>query len=178
MNESLNASIEPSVSPLTIMLSSWNSPRAMRCEISPSVRRFCVRRPCSRCNCSRLLAISRASCSVSKTWNKSPAVGAPFKPRIIAGSAGPAFSMRWLRSLNMALIRPQLVPAITISPIFNVPLLTKTVLTKPRPLSSEDSIIVPVAFLLGLALRSSISASSSTLSRRASTPTPFFALIS
>lgn len=31
---------------------------------------------------------------------------APFRPRMMAGSAGPALSMRLLRSLNMALIRP------------------------------------------------------------------------
>ena len=38
--------------------------------------------------------------------------------------------------------------------------------------------IVPVALRLGLALRSSISASSSTLSSRSFTPSPFLALIS
>ena len=35
-----------------------------------------------------LLAISRASCSESITWKASPAVGAPFKPRMMAGCAG------------------------------------------------------------------------------------------
>lgn len=74
MNESLSASILPSVSPLTMMLSSLNEPRAMRWLMSESVRRFCVRRPCSRWSCRRLLAMSRASCSVSRTWNVSPAV--------------------------------------------------------------------------------------------------------
>ena len=128
-NESLSASIEPSVSPLTMILSSWNSPKAIRCEISSSPSVLVVRSDCSRCNCVRLLAISRASCSVSIAWNESPAVGAPFSPRMIAGSAGPAFSMRWLRSLNMALMRPKAVPAITTSPCFSVPLLTSTVET-------------------------------------------------
>ena len=176
--ESASASTDPLVSPLTMMLSSWNSPRAMRWEISPSVRRFCVRRPCSRCSCSRLLAISRASCSVSSTWNVSPAVGAPLSPRTIQGSAGPAFSMRWLRSLKRALTLPHAVPAITMSPVFSVPLLTSTVETKPRPLSSDDSMTVPVALRLGLAFSSSRSASRSTLSMSSSTPMPFLALIS
>ena len=178
MNESLSASIEPSVSPLTIMLSSLNEPNAMRCEMSLNVRRFCVRKPCSRCSCKRLLAMSRASCSVSNTWKASPAVGAPFKPRMIAGSAGPALSMRWLRTLNMALIRPQLVPAITLSPTCSVPLLTSSVETYPRPLSRELSMMLPVPLRLGLALRSSISASKSTFSSSSLTPIPFFALIS
>ena len=106
MNESLSASTLPSVSPFTMRLSSLNEPRAMRWLMSASVRRVCVRRPCSRCSCSRLEAISRASCSVSITWKASPAVGAPLSPRMMAGSDGPAFSMRWLRSLNMALMRP------------------------------------------------------------------------
>ena len=127
MNESLRASIEPSVSPLTMMFNSWNSPRAIRCEMSSRPSVFVVRRLCSRCNWMRLLAISRASCSVSITWNESPAVGAPFRPKMMAGSAGPAFSMRWLRSLNIALILPHALPAITTSPTFSVPLLTRTV---------------------------------------------------
>ena len=58
------------------------------------------------CSCTRLLVMSRASCSVSMMWNVSLAVGAPLSPRMMAGSAGPAWSMRWLRSLNMALMRP------------------------------------------------------------------------
>ena len=177
-NESLRASILPSVSPLTMILSSLNSPSAIRWEMSPRVSRFWVRSPCSRCSCRRLFAISRASCSVSSTWNVSPAVGAPFSPRMITGSAGPAFSMRWLRSLNIALMRPHDVPAMTLSPIFSVPLLTRTVETYPRPLSSDDSMMEPVARRFGLALRSSISASKSTFSSSSSTPTPFFALIS
>ena len=106
MSESLNASTEPSTSPLTMMFSSWKSPRASRRPTSSSVSIFCVRRPCSRCSCSRLLAISRASCSVSMTWKVSPAAGAPFRPRMRAGSDGPASFMRWLRSLNMAFTLP------------------------------------------------------------------------
>ena len=106
INESLKASIEPSTSPFTITFSSWKLPSAIRRPTSSSVNSFWVRRPCSRCNCSRLLAISRASWSVSITWKVSPAAGAPFKPRINTGSDGPAWATRWLRSLNMAFTRP------------------------------------------------------------------------
>ena len=178
MNESLRASIDPSVSPLTMMLSSWNSPRAIRCDSSSRPSFVVVRRLCSRCNWIRLLAISRASCSVSITWKESPAVGAPFRPRMIAGSAGPASSIRWFRSLNIALTLPQAVPAITTSPILRVPFDTSTVDTYPRPLSSELSMIEPVALRLGLAFKSSISASRSTFSSSSSTPIPFLAEIS
>ena len=146
--------------------------------MSLKVKRFCVRKPCSRCSCSRLFAISRTSCSVSNTWKESPAVGAPLSPKMIAGSDGPADCMRWLRSLNIALIRPQCVPAIMLSPTLSVPLLTKTVETYPRPLSNDDSMIEPVALLFGLAFRSSISASKRTFSNNSPTPIPFFALIS
>ena len=40
----------------TITFSSWKSPSARRRPTSSSVSIFCVRKPCSRCNCSRLLA--------------------------------------------------------------------------------------------------------------------------
>ena len=40
------------------------------------------------------LVASGASCSDSNTWNKSPAVGAPLSPSIMAGSDGPASVMR------------------------------------------------------------------------------------
>ncbi len=178
MSESLRASIEPSTSPLTMILSSWKLPMARRRPISSSVRILVVRSPCSRCNCSRLEAISRASCSVSSTLKVSPAVGAPFRPKISAGHAGPASLMRWLRSLNIALTLPKWLPARIISPTRSVPFCTSTVATYPRPLSSDDSMMLPVAFRLGLALRSSISASRSTFSISSGTPVPFLAEMS
>ena len=67
ISESDNASTDPSTSPLTIILSSWKLPIAIRRPISSSVRIFCVRIDCSLANCSRLLAIERASCSLSRT---------------------------------------------------------------------------------------------------------------
>ncbi len=90
INESDKASTDPSTSPFTITLSSWKLPIAIRRPMSSSVRIFCVRIDCSLCSCSRLLAIERASCSLSSTWNLSPACGAPFNPNINAGFAGPA----------------------------------------------------------------------------------------
>ena len=178
IRESDNASTEPSTSPFTITFSSWKLPTAIRRPISSRVSIFCVRRPNSRCNCSRRLAISRASWSVSSTLNVSPACGAPFRPRIRAGSEGPACSIRWLRSLNIAFTRPKWVPANTISPTFSVPFSTSTVETYPRPLSSEDSMMEPTARLFGLAFKSSKSASSNTFSSSSSTPMPFLAEIS
>ena len=106
MNESVSASTEPWVSAFTMRFSMWNSPRAMRWAISSSDSVFVVRRLCSRCSCIRFDAISRASCSVSMIWKESPADGAPLRPRMITGSEGPACCTRWLRSLNIALIRP------------------------------------------------------------------------
>ena len=91
------------------------------------------------------------------------------------GSEGPAFSIRWLRSLNIAFTRPKWVPASTMSPTFSVPFSTNTVETYPRPLSSEDSMMEPTARLFGLAFKSSKSASNNTFSNKSSTPIPFLA---
>ena len=178
MSESLSASTEPSTSALTITLSSLKSPIAMRRPISSKPICFLVRIDCSRWSCSRLLAISRASCSVGNTLNSSPACGAPFKPRIEHGSPGLTSLMRCPRSLNIALIRPWKVPARTISPMRSVPSCTSSVATYPRPLSSEDSMTEPLARRFGLALSSSSSASSSTFSNNSNTPSPFLAEIS
>ena len=125
---------------------------AIRLPISSRVSSLCVLNPSSRCNCSRLFAISRASCSLSITWKMSPACGAPFKPKINAGADGPASLIRAFRSLNMALTRPWCVPARTISPVRRVPFSTNTVATYPRPLSRVDSITEPVALRSGLLL--------------------------
>ena len=107
MSESERASTDPSTSPFTLMFSCWKFPIAIRRPISSRVSIFCVRIDCSRCNCSRLVAIARASCSVSITLNASPACGAPFSPKISAGSDGLACSIRCSRSLNIAFTRPK-----------------------------------------------------------------------
>ena len=120
----------------------------------------------------------RASRSSSKTWNLSPAFGAPSKPKMETGTDGPASSTRVPRSLNMALTFPENCPAKTASPIRSVPPSTRRFVTYPRPLSSELSTTVPMARLSALALRSSISASSNTFSKSASMFVPFLAEIS
>ena len=178
ISESDNASIEPSTSPLTITFNSWKLPIAIRRPISSRVMCFWVRRPCSRWSCSRLLASCRASFSFPITLNLSPACGAPFKPNIKAGSEGPAFSIFSPRSLNMALTCPKYWPASTISPTLSVPDCTSTVATYPRPLSKDDSMIEPVAFLWGLAFISRSSASNNTFSSNSSIFKPFLAAIS
>ena len=178
IKESDKASIEPSTSPFTMMFNSWKFPMAIRLPISSSVICFWVRNPCSRCSCSRLLAKARASFSLPMTLNLSPACGAPFKPSINAGQDGPASSILLPRSLNIAFTCPKYCPASTTSPMRNVPLCTSTVATYPRPLSSEDSMIEPIAFRFGLAFNSRISASSNTFSRSSSTFKPFLAEIS
>ena len=85
-----SASMEPSTSPFTIMFNSLKSPIAKRRPISSNVICFVVRNPCSRYNCSRLVAIDFASFSSSKMLNLSPALGAPPIPRTDTGQAGPA----------------------------------------------------------------------------------------
>ena len=104
--ESDNASIEPSTSPFTITFNSLKFPIAKRRPISSRVMCFWVRRPCSRCNCKRLLAISRASTSLSMALNLSPEVGAPCIPKTCTGVLGPAFSTFWPRSLVKAFTLP------------------------------------------------------------------------
>ena len=70
----------------------------------------------------------------------------------------------------MVRTRPTAVPAITISPERSVPFCTSTVATGPRPLSSLDSMTIPLARRFGLARRSFMSATSNTLSSSWSMP--------
>ena len=102
ISESERASMDPSTSPFTITFSSWKLPMAIRRPISSSVICLVVLSSCSRCSCSRLLAISLASLSVDITLKLSPACGAPFKPSIKAGVDGPAMLTFLPLSLNMA----------------------------------------------------------------------------
>jgi len=106
-NESLNASTDPSTSPLMITFNSLKLPNARRRPISSSVMCFFARIPCSLNIWARRFAISFASASSSYTLNFSPACGAPFSPRMTAGADGPASSSRLFRSLNMAFTRPK-----------------------------------------------------------------------
>ena len=70
----------------------------------------------------------------------------------------------------MALTLPYEEPQATGCPTLSVPFCTRTVATGPLPLSSCASMMIPLAFLLGLALSSNISAVSSIISRRLSIP--------
>jgi hypothetical protein len=58
------------------------------------------------------------------------------------------------------------------SPLVKVPFLTRIVATGPKPLSTLDSITIPIAKRLGLALYSLISAVAKIASNNLSTPSP------
>ena len=79
------------------------------------------------------------------------------------------------RSSISARTLPTTGPAITLSPTVSVPSCTSTVATGPRPRSSFVSSTVPIALRFGLALRSSSSVTSSTISSSVSRPVFFFA---
>ena len=102
----------------------------------------------------------------------SPAWGTSFKPRISTGVDGPAFFTRRPLSSIIALILPNAVPTVTLSPTFSVPFWTSTVATGPRPLSSCASRIRPRPFLLGFAFNSFTSASRRIISSRSWRPSP------
>ena len=106
MRESVRASIEPSTSALSTMLSSLKLPMAIRRPISSRVMCWVVLMPWMRMSCSRLLAMSLASFSSSSTLKLSPAVGAPFRPSTDTGVDGPAASIFCPLSLNMAFTLP------------------------------------------------------------------------
>ena len=98
----------------------------------------------------------------------------------------PVISTGWLGSASVissplsffkVRILPNDVPTTIGSPNLNVPFCTKTVTFAPTCLSSVASTTLPIAYLLGLALYSSSSATSKIFSRSLSTPSPVFALI-
>ena len=91
--ESESASIDPSTSPFKTIFNSLKLPSASLLPISSKVTCFLVLSFCSLISCSLFVANSRASLSVSKTLNLSPACGAPLRPNIKIGVAGPTFSL-------------------------------------------------------------------------------------
>ncbi|OQA08947.1 MAG: hypothetical protein BWY65_01288 [Firmicutes bacterium ADurb.Bin373] len=111
-----------------------------------------------------------ASFSSSVTINISPAAGTSEKPITSTGVDGPAFLIRRPLSSIIALTRPIAAPAITVSPIFNVPLCTRTDATGPRPLSSSASTTVPLAGRFAFAFSSPISATSRIISNNSLIP--------
>ena len=70
----------------------------------------------------------------------------------------------------MALILPQLSPATTTSPTFNVPFCTKSVAIGPVVFSNLASTTVPMHFPLGFALINMLSATNKIVSSRSSRP--------
>ena len=115
--------------------------------------------------------------SVSTT-NSSPACGTPERPCISTGIDGPAASTCSPRSLFSMRTLPLYMPATKLSPGCSVPSWTRTVATGPRPLCSWASITIPLAFLVGSALNSKISACKRMDSSKLLIPIPFFAEVS
>ncbi len=109
--ESVNASTEPSTSPLRITFNSLKSPNAILRPISSKVIWRWVLTDCSRCNWVRLEAIPFASLSSPNTLNLSPACGAPSRPKIDIGVAGPASFTLCPRSSCIAFTFPLHWPA-------------------------------------------------------------------
>ncbi len=75
-------------------------------------------------------------------------------PEISTGVDGPASVTRCPLSSIIVLTRPTELPAMIISPVFNVPFCTSTVIIGPRPLSRRASITAPLAARFGLAFSS------------------------
>ena len=129
LSESLNASMEPSTSPLMMRFSSLNSPTSIRRPNSSSVTVFCVRTPCSRCSCWRLVAMARAVLLVFEDVELVPGIRGAIKAKHGHRRGRARSSTRWPRSLNMALTWPLCWPASMASPTFKVPASTNTLVT-------------------------------------------------
>ena len=129
----------------------------------------------SRRRVARFSAVSRATRSSLTTISVSPAEGTSCKPMTSTGIEGPAFLTCLPLSSMSARTLPNVPPTTTMSPTRSVPFCTSTVATAPRPRSSADSMTTPVARRFLLALRSRMSASSSTVSSSLSMPSPVFA---
>ncbi len=175
---SASASAGPPWSALMRSWSTFRSPAAA-CDMKSSrvtaplrdVRRLFASRS-RRC---RFWAISREAAASSTTRKRSPAIGTPSMPNTCTGIAGPASFTCLPRSSNMARTRPEYMPQMKSSPTRRVPFCTSTVATGPFPGSSCASTTVPSARRFGFALRSRISAWSSTWSSSSCTFVPFLA---
>ena len=129
-------------------------------------------------DCSFLVSpILLASFSVSNAMNLSPAPGTSFKPVISTGVDGNASIISLPKSFLSVLTLPYAVPTTIGSPNLNVPFCTNTVTTGPKCLSNLDSTTVPIAYLLGFALYSLISATKTMFSNNSLTPSPDLAEI-
>ena len=120
----------------------------------------------------RSSAILRAFFSESNALKISPATGTSFNPMISTGIEGKASFSSRPRSSVILRTRPNTVPTTKASPVCKVPFCTSNVVTGPRPLSNFASITVPVAILLGFALKFSTSATIRIVSNKSGTPSP------
>ena len=125
----------------------------------------------ARCaiRCARFCAIWRAIRSFSTTSPDSPAGGGLSKPRISTGTAGPAS----LTALAVVVVeRLDLAPGVAgdhrVADPAGCPAAPAAWPPGPRPTSSRDSMMTPLASALGFAFSSSTSACSSSISSSSS----------
>ena len=103
-------------------------------------------------------ASSRTSLSVPITISSSPAPGTSLSPTIAAGVLGPISLTDDPSSSLIALIRPYVLPTITLSPTLSVPFCMITFATGPNPFSIDASTTTAFASLFGFAVNSITSA--------------------
>ena len=101
----------------------------------------------------RYSAIFLATASLSTTTKSSPARGLESKPKTSTGIEGFASLILFPLSSTNALTLPHSDPDTKISLTLRVPFCTRTVATEPLPFSNLDSIMEPLAVLLGFALK-------------------------
>ena len=108
-------------------------------------------------------------------WKIAPLSGVPDQPMTRAGVPGGASLTGLPWSLKSARTLAHWAPHTRASPTRRVPRCTMTVASGPRPTSTWDSTIVPLASALGLALSSRTSVWSKITSRSSLTPVPLTA---
>ena len=179
----MTASSEPCTSALRIRLSVADSPRLdlvedvleLDARLDPGIAALVAdpavdaRGPRRRCGRSSRRAPAR---------NSSPASGTDDRPSTSTGVDGPATLICSPLSLIIARTLPHAAPATIGSPTLSSPLSTRIVATGPRPLSRLASSTMPLARPVGLACRSSSSATTSSWSSRSSMPRSWRADIS
>ena len=151
---SLSASRLPCTSALTMRLRSRTLPSAMRAKTSSSVSACCLASASVLRRLERFWPSERAVRSSLTTRQNSPATGSSSKPMISTGVDGPPLLSGSPLKSRMARTRPLASPATMASPTWIVPRLTSMVATTPRPGSTFDSMMKPLAGASGLALRS------------------------
>ena len=152
------ASREPCTSALMITGNALSCPSAIKEERSSNEALVLLESIFALSYSARFSASSRTSLSVFIATRVSPASGTSLSPTMAAGVLGPiSFAFEPSSSL-IALMRPYVLPTITLSPTLNVPFLIMTLATGPNPFSTELSTTTAFASLVGSALSSIISA--------------------